>query len=525
MIQTFLDLYFRDKYDLFAPLLRMSLHGIKQDDVLRKEIYDSLKAECLELRDSLEQYNDGKPLYKLTTKRDQAVWQALRDLGSNTLHHLIESGFTEHSDLLKKSKKKYYNPEEVQKSLDTIRDKGISDQELAKLLQGKHKLPQMLKRRANNKRTPSLDETILRKLKLRFGSRKPEVGQIIDTVMLFRRKAKQAEFMTEGLADADGRVRCTYKLTPETGRLASAKNPKGGGRNIQNIPGPARRVFIPDEGCLFLEADLSQAEDRVTKVLAYWVTGCQNDELLWRARAMPWENDEHTRTALTMYHISLEQWKSLDKADAHHKRFMAKKTNHAGNYDIHGQRLSDELLKDGVIVTAEEMQRFLDLRNKMDPEIGEWRKWVRKQVIRHRRLTNSWGAVWSVPYERLDDRLYRRAYAWQPQGEVGRITNQWGVVPLDRAIQSGHFPGAALNTQTHDSVLVSVPPNQAYGLALFLQKSLFRPRFYHGIELAIPVEFKIGMDWSFEKGQEFKRLPSHADFTEMAYALYRGEKL
>jgi len=39
------------------------------------------------------------------------------------------------------------------------------------------------------------------------------------------------------------------------------------------------------------ECDLSQAEDRIVKTLAYNVTG--NTGLLARAQSMPWENDEH----------------------------------------------------------------------------------------------------------------------------------------------------------------------------------------------------------------------------------------
>ena len=91
-------------------------------------------------------------------------------------------------------------------------------------------------------------------------------------------------------------VRCQYKFTTESHRLARAKNPGRTGQNLQNVDRSVRRHYLSDPGTVFIELDASQAEDRIVKTYRGTVlTG--NKDLLWRAQAQPWENDEHKRAA------------------------------------------------------------------------------------------------------------------------------------------------------------------------------------------------------------------------------------
>jgi hypothetical protein len=69
-----------------------------------------------------------------------------------------------------------------------------------------------------------------------------------------------------------------------------------------------------------------------------------------------------------------------------------------------------------------------------------------------------------------------------------------------------------INLQTHDSLNISTTPAEGYEVMCFLRESLERPRRYAGIELTIPVEFKIGLSWRMD--HEFKRFPSKDEFTE-----------
>jgi len=54
-------------------------------------------------------------------------------------------------------------------------------------------------------------------------------------------------------------MKTSYGLT-NTGRLSSKANEKDEGTNIQNIPKYLRTIFIPDDGDVFLDPDLAQAE-------------------------------------------------------------------------------------------------------------------------------------------------------------------------------------------------------------------------------------------------------------------------
>ena len=91
----------------------------------------------------------------------------------------------------------------------------------------------------------------------------PVVRMILD----YRQLAKLNSTYAEGLAvyiGEDGRIHGKFNQTiTATGRISSTEP------NLQNIPvrmelGRAiRKVFVPEEGCVFLDADYSQIELRI----------------------------------------------------------------------------------------------------------------------------------------------------------------------------------------------------------------------------------------------------------------------
>lgn len=69
--------------------------------------------------------------------------------------------------------------------------------------------------------------------------------------------------------DEDGRIRSTFDPAGTyTGRIASKKAVNNKGMNLQNVTKEYRDMFIPDEGFVFLGADLGQAENRVVAYLS-----------------------------------------------------------------------------------------------------------------------------------------------------------------------------------------------------------------------------------------------------------------
>lgn len=279
-------------------------------------------------------------------------------------------------------------------------------------------------------------------------------------------------------------------------------------------------TVLPD---IFLEADLSQAEGRSVLMLT------ADPEMIRLAQTKPWEFDMHVHNAAIVFETTVDalaQLKKTNKAEYTTKRQLGKKTVHGAQRDMKGKRLSDELLKDGFVVPVSVCDRRLEAYHFQVPAIREnYFKGVRKQLMRNKRLVNTWGRVMDFTFERLEDNIFREAYSFLPQSEVADLMNQWGLLPVYRYVRDllKHPP----NVQVHDSLLISTPPQHAYDIAKFTADSLERPIVYPcGEPLLIPVEFKLAISWGGDekKGEvvEFKRMPSKKEFMDVAISL--GEK-
>ena len=175
--------------------------------------------------------------------------------------------------------------------------------------------------------------------------------------------------------------------------------------------------------------------------------------------------------------------------------------------------MADQLIKDGYVYTPEECADFIAAVIDRDtPEIREWQKSIRIEILKRKRLTNDWGRVLDFTWDRMDDGAFRRAYAFLPQSSVPSILNQYGTIPLHREIKAQQWR-AHVNVNGHDSLLISVHREDAWRVYDFTRRSLERPRYYGDkrIELTIPTEVKIGLNWAFENGGEFKRPPSREE--------------
>ncbi len=449
--------------DLFVPVLNMMRTGILMDEERRSKQHAGFIERIKALQGEIARLA-GEPLHTTKqTKKDREAGK-IPDLSSKKVQHYI---------------------------YDMVR------------------MPKVVNRSTGN---VTADEITIRKLMIKHGS-KPlpmptgdeatlvALGEMVGVPMTFdlvagrilehRRTRKLMEFLDEGLLDEDGHMRYTFKFTTDSGRFACGKSPtmrrgQRTGRNVQNIDRELRGVFLPEPGCVFVEVDLSQAEDRIVKMLAAAVTG--NQSLRDRARAKPWENDEHIRAARIIFGKE-----EISKPE----RQIAKPVRHGVNYAEGATKISDTLLKDGVTFTPEECQKALDALHSADPDIREWQKDVRRIVLAHRALVNSWGRMLTWDWERLDDDVYRQAYAFVPQSEVPAIINQYGLIPLDRKIRDEGLK-TVIHLQGHDSLLMSCPPDEVWPVLSFLKASLERPRIIGKQPLTIWTEFKMGSTWKPE---------------------------
>ena len=121
----------------------------------------------------------------------------------------------------------------------------LSSKKVLDFLYGTLKLPPQFAGRGARKR-PTANEVAIRRLILNkaTAARMAEVGPLI---LADRRTQKLLEFTDPARLDPDGRFRCTYAFTTDTGRLSSRENPKGTGANTQNIDREVRCVFVPDQ--------------------------------------------------------------------------------------------------------------------------------------------------------------------------------------------------------------------------------------------------------------------------------------
>ena len=134
---------------------------------------------------------------------------------------------------------------------------------------------------------------------------------IVAKILEYRQMAKLKSTYADGLAgfiQADGRIHGKFHQTiTATGRLSSAEP------NLQNIPVRIelgrliRKVFIPEDGFVFVDADYSQIELRI---LAH----CSGDDMLINAYRQA--QDIHRITASQVFHVPFDEVTDLQRRNA-----------------------------------------------------------------------------------------------------------------------------------------------------------------------------------------------------------------
>ena len=134
---------------------------------------------------------------------------------------------------------------------------------------------------------------------------------IVSEILEYRQLTKLKSTYADGLAlciAPDGRIHSTFNQTiTATGRISSTEP------NLQNIPirmelgRLIRKVFVPKDGCVFIDADYSQIELRV---LAH-MSGDQN-----LIAAYQHAEDIHRITASQVFHTPLEDVTDLQRRNA-----------------------------------------------------------------------------------------------------------------------------------------------------------------------------------------------------------------
>ncbi|MBQ7372782.1 MAG: DNA polymerase I [Blautia sp.] len=166
---------------------------------------------------------------------------------------------------------------------------------------------------------------------------------IVKDILEYRQLAKLKSTYADGLGaviEEDGRIHSTFNQTiTATGRISSTEP------NLQNIPirmelgRLIRKVFVPEEGYVFLDADYSQIELRVLAHMS-------GDEKL--IQAYKEAQDIHRLTASQVFHIPFEEVTPLQRRNA-------KAVNFGIVYGISSFGLSQDLS-----ISRKEAQEYIE---------------------------------------------------------------------------------------------------------------------------------------------------------------------
>lgn len=175
---------------------------------------------------------------------------------------------------------------------------------------------------------------------------------IVKDILEYRGLAKLKSTYAEGLAafiNKDNKIHTNFNQTiTATGRLSSTEP------NLQNIPmrmelgRRIRKVFIPQEGCIFMDADYSQIELRVLAHMS-------DDKQLIEAYKM--DEDIHRITASKVFHTPFGEVTDLQRRNA-------KAVNFGIVYGISSFGLSQDLS-----ITTREAKTYIDEYFKTYPGI------------------------------------------------------------------------------------------------------------------------------------------------------------
>ena len=315
--------------------------------------------------------------------------------------------------------------------------------------------------------TPTLDEEAIEELMTREVP--SGVRAVLQLILQIRGTHKILATYLQAPLDSDNRLRCSYALAgTETGRLSSRETPFRTGTNLQNVPtGIAREMVVPDEGLVFVVADLSQAEARV---VAYLAKESRLIDIFHQG------GDIHRRNAASIYRVA-------ESAVTPEQRYLAKRVVHASNYGMGANKFARV-----AGITKGEATRLLTLYFTRYPRIKVWHLEVADTLRRTRTLTTPLGwrrqffGAWS-------DDLLREAYSFVPQSTVADLLND-GLVAYEE-----ERPGEIL-LQVHDSILLQVRPADVPIVRQTLTKHLVRPLDIGGQSCIIPIDVKTGPSWN-----------------------------
>lgn len=301
---------------------------------------------------------------------------------------------------------------------------------------------------------------------------------IVEKVLSYRQLTKLKSTYAEGLAACiaeDGRIHGTFNQTiTATGRISSTEP------NLQNIPvrmelGRAiRKVFVPKQGCVFVDADYSQIELRVLAHMS-------GDEGLIEAYRSA--QDIHALTASQVFHVPLEEVTPQ-------LRRNAKAVNFGIVYGISAFGLSEDLS-----ISRKEAMEYIDHYFEAYPGIKEFLDRMVQEGREKEYVTTLFGRRRPIPELKSSNFMQRQfgeriAMNSPIQGTAADIM-KIAMTRVNRALKKEGL-SARIVLQVHDELLLEVPEEECETV-----KELLRREMQAAADLRVRLEVSVseGHSW------------------------------
>ena len=281
---------------------------------------------------------------------------------------------------------------------------------------------------------------------------------IVEEVRQYRQYAKFRSTYCDGLLKViapDGRIHTSFQMTATaTGRLSSTEP------NLQNIPtrtqlgSEFRRMFIPADGCVLVDADYSQIELRLLAHIA-------DDEAMKQAFLSG--EDIHTVTAAQVFGVPAEQV-------TRQMRSHAKAVNFGIVYGISAFSLAQDI---GVpVYEAKEyietyFERFPGIRRYMDEVVKQAKERGYVETLMHRRRALPELTASNFNTRSFGERVARNMPIQGTAADVIKLA----MVRVDERLRR-EKRAARLILQVHDELIVECPEAEKEAVAALLTEEM-----------------------------------------------------
>lgn len=301
---------------------------------------------------------------------------------------------------------------------------------------------------------------------------------VISTILEYRQLTKLKSTYADGLAHyicEDGRIHGKFHQTvTATGRLSSSEP------NLQNIPVRMelgrliRKVFVPEEGYVFVDADYSQIELRI---LAH----CSGDEELIHAYKNA--SDIHRMTASQVFHTPFDEVTDLQRRNA-------KAVNFGIVYGISSFGLSQDLS-----ISRKEAAEYIDRYFETYPRIKEFLDSTVSSAKEKGYTETIYGRRRPVP-ELSSGNFMQRSFGERVamnapiQGTAADIM-KIAMLGVARALEERGLK-SKLVLQVHDELLI-----EAHESEVELVKEILTEEMKKAAELKVPLDVDVhdGSNW------------------------------